>query len=127
MWILYESDPQGNRIKLGRVKSASSKIHLADSSAEFFYNWHVIGKSEQLSGSSFAWLTYIPKLAADNDNSLNSKLNVIYDTPGLDLFHLGKQNAVFLDGHAASRTLREFRDRWYEWFPYEPNMPFSMR
>lgn len=114
-------------VKIGRAKSASTKIHLADSAAQFYYNVFVVGRTEALAGSAYAWITYISKIAASTDASLNTSVNVIYSAPQLPAYHLGKQNAVFLDGHAATRSLNEYIDRWYDWFPMEPAMPLTGR
>ncbi len=114
-------------VKIGRAKSASTKIHLADSAAQFYYNVYTMGRTEALAGNSYAWITYISKIAASTDVSLNASVNVIYTAPMVSAYHLGKQNATFLDGHAASRSVNEYLDRWYDWFPMEPAMPITGR
>ena len=114
-------------VKLSKVRAASSKIHMIDSAAPFFYNWHVVGKTEEMAGGSFAWTIHPWKGAAYGDDAANALLNMFFDVPALAELHTGKINAVYLDGHAASRNYREYRDKWYEWHPSEPNVPMSMR
>ena len=114
-------------VKLSKVKAASSKIHMIDSAAPFYYNWHVVGRTEELAGDGFAWTIYSYKGAAHGDTAANADLNKYFDVPALADYHGGKINAVYLDGHAASRNYKEYRDKWYEWFPTEPNIPVSMR
>ena len=114
-------------VKLSKVKAASSKIHMIDSAAPFYYNWHVVGKTEEMAGDGFSWNIHPWKGAAYGDSAANAVLNVFFDVPALAEYHGGKINAVYLDGHAASRNYKEYRDKWYEWHPSEPNIPVSMR
>ena len=114
-------------VKLSKVKAASSKIHMIDSAAPFYYNWHVVGRTEELAGTAYAWTIFPSKGATSGDTAANAELNKYFDVPALADYHGGKINAVYLDGHAASRNYKEYRDKWYEWFPTEPNIPVSMR
>ncbi len=114
-------------VKIGRAKNASTKIHLVDSAAPFYYNVFTLGRTEALAGNSYAWITYISKVSSATDASLNTAVNSIYTAPMVSAYHLGKQNATFLDGHAASRSDKDYLDRWFDWFPMEPAMPLTGR
>ncbi|MGE4565280.1 MAG: prepilin-type N-terminal cleavage/methylation domain-containing protein [Victivallaceae bacterium] len=114
-------------VKIGRAKNASTKIHIVDSAAQFYYNVFTLARTEALAGSAYSWITYISKIASSTDASLNANVNAIYTAPMVSTYHLGKQNATFLDGHASSRSVNEYLDRWYDWFPMEPSMPLTGR
>jgi prepilin-type processing-associated H-X9-DG protein/prepilin-type N-terminal cleavage/methylation domain-containing protein len=119
--------PEYAGVKLNRVKAPSGKIHFIDSAAPFFYNWIVAGRTESTSGLSYAWTIHPWKGAAYGDDAANATLNVFFDVPTLRSYHAGSLNALFLDGHVESRKVDDFKNKWYEWHPYEPNLLMSQR
>jgi prepilin-type processing-associated H-X9-DG protein/prepilin-type N-terminal cleavage/methylation domain-containing protein len=119
--------PEYAGVKLNRVKAPSGKIHFIDGAAPFFYNIIVLGRTATAAGSTNAWLIHPWKGAAYGDDAANATLNVFFDVPTLRSYHAGSLNALFLDGHVESRKVDDFKNKWYEWHPYEPNLLMSQR
>ena len=114
-------------IKLSQVRRPATKVHFIDGAAAFC-KLLLDGKTEAVAGADTHYLNLPDNLAVvANDETANYAVNAFFNSPLLSAWHQGKLSVSYLDGHAAGIDYREFRNRWPQFAPYEPDELLSQR